>query len=50
MYFYQAKTQKTDENQVARLDARARRMRRRYQNHSYLDTRSRTPSLFTLRW
>ena len=50
MNLYQAKTQNTDENQVEREESRARRMRRRHQNHSYLDTRSRPASLFTLRW
>lgn len=50
MNLYQAKTRNTDQNQGARQDARARRMRRRYQNHRYLETMSRTPALFTLRW
>ena len=49
MNLYQAKTQTTDENQAAREQARARRMRRRHQNHSYLGTTS-VPSIFTLRW
>ena len=50
MNVYQAKTRNTDEKQVARQDARIRRMRRRYQNHRYLETTSRPPALFTLRW
>jgi hypothetical protein len=50
MNLNQAKTQSTNENQVARENARARRMRRRHQNHSYLSNSSRSPSLFTLRW
>jgi hypothetical protein len=50
MNLNQAKTRTTDENQVAREASRARRMRRRQQNHSYLSNSSRSPSLFTLRW
>jgi hypothetical protein len=50
MNLYQAKTRTTDENQAAREQARARRMRRRHQNHSYFDNTSSAPSLFTLRW
>ena len=50
MELYRAKTQTTDENLAAREQARARRMRRRHQNHSYFGTSSSAPSLFTLRW
>ncbi len=50
MNLNQAKTRNTDENQVARQDARVMRMRRRYHNHRYLETTLRTPALFTLRW
>ncbi len=50
MNLYQAKTQSTDESRVARENARARRMRRRQQNHSYFSNSSRSLSLFTLRW
>lgn len=34
----------------ARAASEARRLRRRRQNHEYLDSSSRSPSLFTLRW
>ncbi len=50
MNLYQAKTPTSDENMAAREQARARRMRRRHQNHSYFGTSSSAPSLFTLRW
>ncbi len=46
---YPAKIHTSDENQAARDEAQARRMRRRHQNHSYLGTTS-VPSIFTLRW
>jgi len=49
MNLNQAKTQTRDENQVAREEAQARRMRRRHQNHSYYGTTS-IPSIFALRW
>ncbi len=49
MNLYKTKTQMTDENQAMREEAKARRMRRRHQNHSYLGTTS-VPSIFTLRW
>ncbi len=50
MNLYQAKTQTTDENLATREQARARRMRRRHQNHSYFGSTPRVLSLFTLRW
>ena len=50
MHLYQAKTQAPEENQVAREQARARRMRRRRQNRSNFGSTPRALSLFTLRW
>jgi hypothetical protein len=50
MNVYQANTRPSQENQAAREQARARRMRRRHQNHSYFDNTPSAPSLFTLRW
>ena len=49
MNLNQAKTQSRNENQAARDEAQARRMRRRHQNYSSFGTTS-IPSIFALRW
>jgi hypothetical protein len=50
MNFYQEKTRTSDAKRSTRAASELRRLRRRRQNHDYLEAASRAPSLFTLRW
>jgi len=45
----ETKTRPAADKQADREESKARRMRRRHQNHSYFGTTS-APTIFTLRW
>ena len=46
----QEKNRASDRKSSPRVASELRRLRRRRQNHAYLESTSRAPSLFTLRW